>query len=314
MQGTVSRDDLDWNDVRLFLALCRSRTVGAAAKSLRVDASTVSRRLVVLEEALAANLFDRGRDGVTPTKAAEDLLPVAEEIEHVMMRFSSAAAELEREVSGLVRITCPPDIADVIVAPLLEDLFARHPALRIEIDPGEAVLDLTRREADIALRTVRPSRGDLVVTRLAAIEWMLAASPKLARKIGTLRKWSDVPWVAFGERLTNIAPSRWLAEHVGIEPVVRSDSLMVQLTIVARGVGVALVPAPSAAHYGLVPVELTSSLRKACRDWPSDELFLVTHRALRDVPRVRVVWECLLGTLRDHLTSGRSPSRSPPAR
>ncbi|HEU4533424.1 MAG TPA: LysR family transcriptional regulator, partial [Polyangiaceae bacterium] len=167
MQGSPApHDPLPWDDVRLFLALCRSRTVGAAAGQLGVDASTVSRRLAALEQALAATLFDRGREGISPTKAAEDLLPVAEEIEAAMNRFASAAEGLEREVAGLVRVTCPPDVADMVVVPLLPELLGRHPALRVELIPGETVLDLTRREADVALRTVRPTRGDLVVTRL----------------------------------------------------------------------------------------------------------------------------------------------------
>lgn len=284
-----------WDDVRLFLALCRARTVGSAAQALGVDASTVSRRLVALEEILAATLFERSRDGITATKAAEDLLPVAEEIEQVMMRFTNAAEGLEREVTGLVRMTCPPDVAEVIVAPLLRDLLAAHPGLRVELEPGEAVLDLTRREADIALRTVRPTRGDLVVTRLAQVRWVLVAAPKLAKQLGTLRAWTDAPWVSWGERLANIKPARWVTKHAHpADPVVRSDSLLVQLAVVAQGVGVALVPEPSVEHYRLTPVKIAPALREAAEEWPTDELFLVTHRALRDVPRVRAVWDLLL--------------------
>src|SRR3954467_4975697 len=103
MQRT--REALSWDDVRLFLALYRSRTVGVAAASLGVDSSTVSRRLVLLEEQPKTTLFDRGRAGVAPTKSAEDLVPVAEEIEAAIQRFATAAEGLEREVSGLVRIT-----------------------------------------------------------------------------------------------------------------------------------------------------------------------------------------------------------------
>src|SRR5687768_5400127 len=107
MQRTpMVRGDLHWDDVRLFLALCRARTVGSAAAELGVDSSTVSRRLAALEEALGATLFDRGRDGITATEAAEDLMPIAEEIEGVMTRFANAAEGLEREPAGLVRITC----------------------------------------------------------------------------------------------------------------------------------------------------------------------------------------------------------------
>lgn len=293
-------DALQWDDVRLFLALCRGRTVGEAAAALGVDASTVSRRLAALEEALATTLFDRGRSGIAPTESAEQLMPLAEEMEQTMLRFANVTAGLEREASGPVRIACPPDVAEVIVVPLLRALLAKHPRLRVELEPGEAVLDLTRREADLALRTVRPTGGDLIVTRLATTRWIVAASPKQARALGKLRAWSDAPWIGWGERLEGIAPARWYQKHVAGTPLVRSDSFRVQLAAVAAGVGVALVPEASAEHYGLVPVVLGAKLRAAAAEWPVDELFLVTHRALRNVPRVQVVWELLTAT--------RSPS------
>ena len=290
----ISPTTFRWDDVRLFLALCRSSTVGVAARELGVDASTVSRRLVLLEEAVKATLFDRGRDGVTPTKAAEDLMPVAEEIEAVVRRFTTAAEGLEREVTGLVRLTCPPDIAEIIVAPVLRELRSRHPSLRFHLDPGEAVLDLTRREADLALRTVRPTSGDLIVTKVATIRWVVAATPALARKLGPVKQWGDPPWIGFGERLAQIPPARWHAQHVGGDCAVRSDSLAVQISSVVAGLGVALVPAPSVAHYGLVIVELAPRLRGDAAAWPMNDVFLVTHRALRDGPRVKVVWEALV--------------------
>jgi DNA-binding transcriptional LysR family regulator len=264
-----------------------------------VDPSTVSRRLGALEEALAATLFDRGREGIAPTEAAEQLLPVAEEIEAAMTRFTTAAEGLEREVSGRVRIACPADVAEVVLVPLLPRLLARHPALSVEIDPGETTVDLTRREADLALRTVRPVRGDLVVTRLRDVTWTVAAAPALAREIGTLRRWTDAPWIGWGERLASIAPARWRARHVSREPVLSSDSLRVQFAAVLAGVGIGLLPEPSLAHFGLTPVRLAPGLRDAAAEVPTDVLYLVTHRALRDVPRVRVVWELLLDHLAD---------------
>ena len=283
-------EELRWDDVRLFLALARGRTVGEAATTLGVDGSTVSRRLVALEDALGVSLFDRGRDGVAATKAAEDLVPVAEEMELVAQRFTSAVEGLEREVSGLVRVTCPADIAEVMLAPRMPALFARHPLLHVAIEAGEAVLDLTRREADLALRIVRPTSGDLVVSKLRTVRWVAAATPALARSLGVVRSWNELPWVAWGERLAHIPPARWWGAHVKTEiPRVRSDSLRVQLAMVTSGVGVALLPEPSLGFYGLVPIELARGLRGAASEWPVDELFLVTHRALKDVPRVRAV-------------------------
>jgi DNA-binding transcriptional LysR family regulator len=293
--STNPLQQLHWDDVKLFLALCRHRTVAQAGRALQVDASTVSRRLASLEELLTAVLFDRGRDGITPTEAAESLLPVAEEIELGMARFANQVEKLEREVSGVVRIACPPDVAEVVVAPLLGELRARYPGLRFTLDPGETVRDLTRREADLALRTVRPTSGDLVLTRLTTARWVLVASAKLARSLGTLRSFEAVPWVGWGERFGGLGAARWLAKHVkGADVVVRSDSLAVQLGAVAAGVGVALVPEPSVRHYRLVQPKLARALHDAAADWPKDELYLVTHRALRDVPRVARVWDLLL--------------------
>jgi DNA-binding transcriptional LysR family regulator len=203
-------------------------------------------------------------------------------------------------------MTCPADVAEVVVVPFLRELFTRHPALRIELAPGEAVLDLTRREADVALRTVRPTRGDLLVTKLLSLRWVAVASPEVARTLGTLRAWSAARWIGWGERLSHIGPARWLQAHArDVEPVLRSDSLRAQLSALASGVGVGLAPEPSVQHYGLVPLKLGAPLREAAAQLPADELFLVTHRALRDVPRVRAVWDLLVEKI-----GQRFPSRT----
>jgi DNA-binding transcriptional LysR family regulator len=290
--------NLRWDDVRLFLALCRARTVASAAGTLGVDASTASRRLAALEEELGAVLFDRNREGITPTEAAENLMPVAEEIEAGMMRFANAAQGLEREASGLLRVACAPDVAVVLLLPLFKELLVRHPALRIEVEESTTPLDLTRREADLAVRVVRPVRGDLVVTRLMQARWVLAASPELTASVGKLRSWGDVPWISWTESHAHAPQPRWLAKHAReIEPIFRTDSFAVQLAAAAAGLGVVLVPEPSAAHHGLERVRLAPALKEAAEDWPVSDLFLVAHRALREVPRVRVVWDLLVERL-----------------
>ncbi len=293
-------DALDWNEVQLFLALCRARTLGGAARSLGVDGSTVSRRLTALERLLGATLFDRGRDGIAPTSAAEELMPIAEETEASVHRFANAVDRLETEVTGVVRVTCPPDTAEVILLPLLRVLVRRHPRLRLAIEPSEAVLDLARREADLALRIARPVQGDLLVRRLREVRWVLAASPEYAKRLGPVRQWDQLSWVGWGERFAQGGAARWLREQVpGAEPVVSSDSLSVQLAAVRAGLGAALIPEPSLDHFRLSPVLLAPRLRDAASRWPVDELFLVTHRALRNVPRVRAVWEALVSRLAD---------------
>ena len=339
MQRQASPSEpLRWDDVRLFLALCRARTVGEAGRALGVDSSTVSRRLTALEEALTASLFDRNHEGISATKAAEDLLPMAEEMEEAMLRFAHAADGLEREVSGLVRIACPPDVANVVIAPLLRELFTLHPALRVEIAPGEAVIDLTRREADLALRTVRPAQGDLLVTRLTSVRWVLVASSELARELGSLRSWSDAPWIGWGLRLSMIGPAQWLERHAkGVDPVVRSDSLMVQIAAVSAGVGVSLGARteraalwPRAreargqfarrrselAHGRAVPGHPARAARRAARARPLGSLAATggrTRRALNDESPRPVARSCRRLGAAQRLPSAVRDRRSPRA-
>ena len=113
----------------------------------------------------------------------------------------------------------------------------------------------------------------------------------------SLRRWTDAPWIGWGERLASIPPARWLTRHVTREPALRSDSLRVQVAAITSGLGIGLLPEPSLVHFGLTPVRLGPGLRDAAAELPTDVLYLVTHRALRDVPRVRVVWDLFLENL-----------------
>ncbi len=293
MQRTKT-PDLKWDDVRLFLALCSSRNLSEAGKRLGMDASTVSRRLSALEESLATTLFDRGRDGVALTEAARKLEPVAEEMAGVAERFSLEVDRLEREISGEVRLASPGDAAQVLLTPLLPDLLRRYPGLRIELLTGEHVVDLTRREADLAIRTARPTSGDLVVTRLLQVRWVVAASPSLVEGSRPLRSWSDVPWIGCGRGTTEATPGRWFSKHVGsVDPIVRTDSITTQIACVQAGLGVALLPERSVGAFGIVPPRIHKALESAT-SFPVDDLFLVTSRALRRVPRISAVWDFLL--------------------
>lgn len=291
----MQRSPVPWDDVRLFLALYRARTLGEAARVLDVDTSTVSRRLTALEAALDAILFDRGRDGVRATEAAENLLPTAELVEHGVLQFTHAADGLERNVSGLVRITCPPDAVEVYLIPILQPLLRDYPELQVEVEPSESIKDLTRREADLGIRVVRPTRGDLIVKKIAEVTWPLVASPALVEKLGPVVSWSDVPWLACGDRLADIPISRWTRARVGDRPPrLRSDSLLTLVAAAKAGLGAGLLPTPTARFHGLVPLKVAPALEADLATIPKNALYLVTHRALRPVPRVRVVWDAIV--------------------
>jgi DNA-binding transcriptional LysR family regulator len=288
-------DRLRWDDVPLFLALFRERNLLGAGRRLGLDASTASRRLASLEEATGARLFDRTRQGLAPTEAAEQMLPAAEEMERAAVKLAHAAHAHAVGVEGVVRIAVIPGVADYYLAPRLHELLARHPKLRIELDVRVQVADLTRREADLAVRSIRPQSGELVMKKLLRARWLATASAALAKSLGTLRAWNDAPWITWGDDLAHIPLARWVAKHASESaPVLRTSSFGSQLAAVQSGLGIALLDeyTPS-VQPGLAPVRYARSLAPSTEEWPVDDVWLVGHAALRDVPRIVAVWTWL---------------------
>ena len=290
-----SKADARWDDVRLFLALYRQRTLASAAISVGLDGSTLSRRLVALEESLGSQLFERTREGLLPTEGAELLLPAAEEMEAAHGRFSRDASGFERVTEGVVRLSVPPGLAESFVAPALVRLRAQHPGLRIELDVSIAFVDLTRREADLAIRTRRPLTGDLVSVKIGGRRWLPAMSAACAKKIGVIKNWADVTWVGWGADLASFPAERWLAKHVPeIAVVLRTSHFTAQVNAIASGLGAGLLPPTYARARGFGQLRHAPALAASVSELPVTESWLVGHRALRAVPRVAAVWTFLV--------------------
>lgn len=292
MQGT------SWDDVKLFLSLVRTRRLAAAAKSLGVDISTTSRRLARLEEALGVSLFDRRREGLVPTDAANRLLAPAEEMERASHGFGRQLDVLEQRVEGAVRISTPPGIAESFVGPLLNELALRHPGIRFEVDASTRQVDLTKREADLVVRTMKPKAGPLVRQLLARARWIPMASPALAASLGVVRNWNDVPWIGWAYELERLHASRWLASRLKTPPVLKTNSFPLQVTSVQRGLGAALMPEQYLAVHQFAPLQLSRTLAADTKSLPRDDLWLVAHERLRKVPRVAAVWDFFVASFK----------------
>ena len=289
----------DWDDLRLFLAVFRAGSLGLAARRLGLDTSTVSRRLAGLEEELGATLFDRTRRGLVATRLAELGLPAVEAMEAAQGRFARDTSGAERHVEGVVRLSAAPGLAQEFVAPLLVELHARHPGLRIEIDASQRVIDLSRHEADIALRSVPPEGADLLVTKLGTSRWIAVTGAKQHKTLVRLRRWEDVPWIGWDSDMASFHVARWLTKYAPkVDILLRTSHFPTQLAAARSGLAVVLAPAVHAERHGLVAVEYTRALAESVAAWPSDDLWLVGRRALREVPRVAAVWQFLLAELR----------------
>jgi DNA-binding transcriptional LysR family regulator len=288
------RNISDWDQVRVFLAIARAGQLAGAAGRLGLDVSTVSRRLDRLEADLGVHLFDRTREGTVPTAAAESMLPAAEDMERALAQFATAVDSIETVAEGSVRLTAPPGVADAFVAPLLAIFQQRFPKVSVELDASIGYADLTRREADLALRATRPRSGDLVAVRLVQTRSIPMTSPAYAAELGKLRRWSDARWITWSADLMHIPTGRWMTEHLrGITPVLRTSHFGSQLAAAGAGVGVTLASEPFSQVRPLVPVTIARSLADSWAALPVEDLWLVGHRALRTVPRVAALWDFL---------------------
>jgi DNA-binding transcriptional LysR family regulator len=299
-QGAAS-DPLRWDDVRLLLALLRENTLARAGARLNLDTSTMSRRLSTFEAALGARLFERTRQGLIATRLAQQLLPAAEAMEAAHAKLFRDASAVETQAEGIVRISVPPGMADTFIAPALTRLRKLHPRVCIELDASIRPLDLSRYETDIALRSIAPQGADLIVTKLMRARWLAAASAPLAKQLGKVSDWSALPWITWDRDLENFAPTQWLKRHAsGAQITLRTSHFIAQLVAASEGLGAVLVPEPYLARYPLTPLRFTRALTASSERWPSDDLWLVSHRALRDLPRVAAVWEFLAHEFRNY--------------
>lgn len=241
---TDVRPALAWDDARLVLALLRAPSLVIAARRLGIDKSTLSRRLEACERALGAKLFLRTREGIRPTAVTERLRPRVERVEAEMLAMASAAVAGGEEISGTVRIATTEGMATRLVSGGLLELRKRHPALTLEILGGNRPVDLTRGEADLAVRVTPTKESGLKVRVLGKFPIALFAAPSYLQARGIPRNAAQLEGhdvlLPSGE-LAVLPEARWLGSRPGVDVVFSSSSLP------------ALVEA-SVQGFGLVPV------------------------------------------------------------
>jgi len=290
-----------WDHLETFLAAWRAGSLLGAGKALGVNASTIGRRLGALEAAVGVQLFERTKEGVLPTVHAERLLPWAVAVEQAHQGFVNAVGELEREPVGTVRVTGPPGLVDHFLAPAMGELRHRYPGLQVVLDASIGYADLSRGEADIALRAQRPTRGDLVARRLGPFGSVVVGARSVYAEGPPVAELGALPWLQWGPELAHIPDAVWLAEQVPAEAVVlRTNSISAQLEAARAGVGVMLAAAAYATLEGVCEVSLMGEAEALVSSRPGQSIWLVGHQALRGVPRVAAVWDFLAERLAGH--------------
>jgi DNA-binding transcriptional LysR family regulator len=283
--------DASWEDTRLFLAVAESGSLGKAAKRLGIAQPTVSRRLADLEGHHGFALFRRQAQGVVLTSRGARLLEPARRMAEWAAELARAAVDPKGGPKGIVRITAAPGVAFDFLAPFAGWLKSKHPDVSLEVLSSIGVLDLSRGEADLAIRPTSRAKGDLV--QLGALEQEVAffATPEYAAKLPPKYGYSDVDFVGWCPPYDVLPPNPQLAALLpGFSPVFTSDSFLVQMAAAEAGVG-AIALSRSGHRFSrpsrLVPLTLDLGAARTSRT------SLVASKGALQVPRVRLVGELL---------------------
>jgi DNA-binding transcriptional LysR family regulator len=242
----------DWSDLVFFLELARQGRLVPAAKRLRADHTTVSRRVAELERGLNCKLFDRGANGFVLTDVGQKLFKYAEAIESSALAIEENVAGIASEPTGDVRVASMEGIGSFYLAPRMPILRQLFPEIRVELVTERHLISLTKREADISVSFVPMTGPRLISEEVGTFQLRLYASPKYLDRMGEPRTIEDLDryeFVDYIDDFVSISQVRWLHDVLVPSRVVfRSSSMVAQHNAAAAGVGMVLLPSFSAAE------------------------------------------------------------------
>ena len=281
---------LDWESLRTVLAVTRAKSLAGAARALDLQHSTVYRRIEEVERRLGQPLFDRRRDGWTANALGETAASAAEAMEQAALEAERRLLGADARLEGTIRVATAELVAGYLLARLVPSFLAEHPAVEIELDLSNRNIDLTRREADLAVRATLAPPESLLGRKLASLTTAVYAAPSLLKR-GKAPELSALPWIGFDERLANLPAARWLGRALpGLRPRLRVDSLAAMQRFALAGAGAAVLPVfAGSQERGLV--RITDIIPGVGND-----LWALSHPDLRGNARVRA--------LSDHLALG----------
>ncbi len=283
--------NLDWESLRTVLAVTRAKSLAGAARALDLRHSTIYRRIEEAERRLGQPLFDRHRGGWTANALGETAARAAQAMEQAALEAERQLLGADARLEGTVRVAASELIGGYLLARLVPQFLAEHPGMEIELDLSNRNLDLTRREADIAVRATLAPPESLLGRKLATLPYAVYAAPSLLKR-GKTPELRALPWIGYDERLAMIPAARWLerALHdIDIRPRLRVDSLAAMLRCALAGAGAAVLPVFAASQEdGLV--RITDIVPEI-----SNDLWALSHPDLRGNARVRA--------LSDHLAA-----------
>ncbi|MET0429271.1 MAG: LysR family transcriptional regulator [Microvirga sp.] len=283
-------NNLAWDDIRLIKAVADARSLPAAAVQLGVNHSTVFRRLGQIESTLGVPLFERHRTGYVPTPAGEEMIALARRVDDDITAFTRRVAGREIAPTGEVRVTTNDSLLIHLLTPLFADFRRQMPSLRLDVVLANQALNLSKRDADVAVRATDHPPETLVGRRVATIAWALygrRAEQPLPGTAGAPDLFAR-DWVSLGDALSGLKAVRFVQEHVAPERIAyRVNTVLGLAEAIEGGLGI-----------GHLPCFIGDARPDLVRLGPLDpafaaDLWLLTHPDLRHSPRIRALLDFL---------------------
>lgn len=283
---------MEWGDVRVFLAVIRNGSFGEAARRLGVSHPTVGRRIKALEDEAQQALFRRTREGLVLTDAGDGVMKLAEAMENSALAMERRLAGNHERLEGILRISSAEWFANYVLAPILGELTRRHPAIVPEVIASYRLINLARRDADIAFRIVPFTEPDIVQRRLMSMPYALYGTPENAQTM--LTDPSSVGLILMNTEQSHFPDVSWLLERFPHSRCAfKSTSRAIQAQMCLRGMGIAVLPQPLG--------DATTGLQRiATPDLPpSRDIWVGYHQDLRHMDRLRAMLDIADALLTD---------------
>lgn len=283
--------NLDWTDLGTFLEVARGSAVAAASRTLKVDVTTVRRRLAALEASIGLPLFVKQGRALRLSAEGERIYAIAVRMEELSQEILSDAADASRDLRGVVRISTMEGFGSFYLAPRLGDLVEQHPNLSVQLVNSPHILNLSEREADISINMMKPQRGRFVTRKLAQFTVGLYAAPSYLKRAGVpenIAALREHQFVTYVDDLVAVPHVQWLPDVIE-RPQTRMScsSLIAQYHAIRAGAGLAMIPHFMTQNDALLVRVLPAEINLV-RDW-----WLVVHQDLEAVPRIRAVIDFL---------------------
>ena len=270
-----------WDDFRLVKAIADHQSLSGAAEALGLNHSTIFRRLGALEATLKTRIFERSRNGYAPTAAGERMVALAAQMADQINSFEIKCAGRDVKPSGDLRITTNDTMLTHLLTPIFAGFLKAYPEIRLEIVVSNQALNLSKRDADIAIRATKNPPETLVGRNITAIAWAEYAAAALVDN-GKVAEKDRTRWIGYGDVLSSLSAMREIYEKIGPEHIIyRVNTVLGLAEAVAANIGLGLLP----CFIG----DKTPGIRRISTPIRALDanLWLLTHPDLRDSARVR---------------------------